>query len=285
MPVLSIIACEMLEDELVHVLSIDNEIRQLYLVENNNSSSLTKKLKSRGMHPLIFPFDRLSAIVAENNHSRFSELILRLSKFPIFKKIHNALKAGKCEQLIIVVNLLPKHLHTDTEHLHAEVYRNAGDMAKFSDGILLFYGKCAHSSESRTSLETLDCPVYFLKDNNSEFVEDCISTALGGNDEYTKADKLGKGKGVFYVTPMWINYMKEEIKPDRSSNDYKYLNDPNYSLLFKVNRPDSDNADFSRNASEFAKTFDMDIININGTMKVATDSYMNAKLAVCKDSE
>ncbi len=283
MPVLSIVACEMLEDELVHVLSIDNDIRQLYLVENTNSFSLTRKLKSRGMRPMIFPFERLSAIVMENSRDLFSEIILCLSKFSFFKKIHNTLKTEKCEQLIIVVNLLPKDLHADTDRLHAEVYRNARDMAKFSDGILIFYGKCAYSNESRTRLESLDRPVYFLKDNNSEVVEDCISTALGGNDAYTKTGQ--PGKGAFYVTPMWITYMKDWIKPGRSSNDYKYLNDPNYSLLFKVNRPDSDNADFSRNASEFAKTFDMDIININGTMKVATDSYMNAKLAVCKNSE
>lgn len=283
MPVLSIVACEMLEDELVHVLSIDHDIKQLYLVENTNSFTLTKKLKSRGMRPLIFPFDKLSAIVMENSRDMFSEIILRFTKFSIFKKIHTALKAGKYKQLIIVVNLLPKDLHADTDRLHAEVYSNARDMAKFSDGILLFYGKCAYSYESKTKLKSLDSPVYFLKDNNSEVVEDCISTALGGNDAYKKTEQ--PGKGAFYVTPMWITYMKDRIKPGRSSNDYKYLNDPNYSLLFKVNIPDSDNADFSRNASKFAKTFYMDIININGTMKIATDSYMNAKLAVCKDSE
>lgn len=272
MPVLSIVACEMLEDELVHVLSIDHDIRQLYLVEDTNSFRLTRKLKSRGMRPFIFPFDRLSAIVMENSRNLFSEGILRFPKFSIFKKIHYALKAGKCDHLIIVVNLLPKDLHADTDRLHSEVYRNARDMAKFSDGILLFYGKCAYSYESKTKLKSLDCPVYFLKDNNSEVVEDCISTALGGNDAYTKTDQLGKG--VFYATPMWITYMKERIKPDRPSNDYNYLNDPNYSHLFKINRLDSDNADFSINASEFAKTFDMDIININGTMKIAIDSYM-----------
>ena len=38
MPVLSIIACGMLEDELVHVLSKDSEIEQLIIVENRNIS-------------------------------------------------------------------------------------------------------------------------------------------------------------------------------------------------------------------------------------------------------
>ena len=37
MPVLSIIACGMLEDELVHVLSKDSELQQLIVVENRES--------------------------------------------------------------------------------------------------------------------------------------------------------------------------------------------------------------------------------------------------------
>ena len=33
MPVLSIVACKMLEDELVHLLSVDREVRELLLVD------------------------------------------------------------------------------------------------------------------------------------------------------------------------------------------------------------------------------------------------------------
>ena len=47
MPVLSIIACGMLEDELVYVLSKDSEIEQLIIVENRNISGFLRKLKSK----------------------------------------------------------------------------------------------------------------------------------------------------------------------------------------------------------------------------------------------
>jgi hypothetical protein len=46
MPVLSIIACEMLEDELVYVLSKEPEIKRLFVVENRNSFRFVKKLRS-----------------------------------------------------------------------------------------------------------------------------------------------------------------------------------------------------------------------------------------------
>jgi hypothetical protein len=45
MSVLSIIACGMLEDELVYVLSTDLEIKQLFVVENRNSFRFVQKLK------------------------------------------------------------------------------------------------------------------------------------------------------------------------------------------------------------------------------------------------
>ncbi len=58
-----------------------------------------------------------------------------------------------------------------------------------------------------------------------------------------------------------------------------------YSLLFKINNPNYKDINYHRNASEFAKIFDMKIINVNGTMKVAINSYMEAKTDICKNME
>lgn len=51
MPVLSIIACGMLEDELVHVLSKDSEIKQLIVVEDRVNLEFLRKLKSKNCTP------------------------------------------------------------------------------------------------------------------------------------------------------------------------------------------------------------------------------------------
>jgi hypothetical protein len=45
MAVLSIIACGMLEDELVHVLSKDSELKQLIVVEDRDNFGFRRKLK------------------------------------------------------------------------------------------------------------------------------------------------------------------------------------------------------------------------------------------------
>jgi len=75
----------------------------------------------------------------------------------------------------------------------------------------------------------------------------------------------------------------------KSSKSYKkiskYLISPMYSLLFKINNQDYKDVNFHRNASEFAKIFNMNIINVNGTMKIAINSYMEAKTEICKNIE
>ena len=67
MPVLSIIACEMLEDELVYVLSKDQNTIRLVLVENRQCFRFVRKLKSRNCQVRLFPSDRISFFVKQMN--------------------------------------------------------------------------------------------------------------------------------------------------------------------------------------------------------------------------
>ncbi len=70
MPVLSIIACDMLEDELAYVLSKDSELEQLILVEKMECFGLQRKLKSLGCFPALIPLDRVQEILrGEKNGS------------------------------------------------------------------------------------------------------------------------------------------------------------------------------------------------------------------------
>ena len=69
MPVLSIIACEMLEDELVYVLSKDHDLNQLIVVESRQSFRFVRKLKSINCQPRLFPLDRIPTFLKEANNS------------------------------------------------------------------------------------------------------------------------------------------------------------------------------------------------------------------------
>jgi hypothetical protein len=289
MPVLSIVSCEILEDELVYVLSKDPEIKRLFVVENRNSFRFVKKLKSENLKPFMFSSDKLYPIVSEINRESLCSFTRKFSNIPFCKKIYDfILNKEKKPELTIVVNLLRKGLHSDLDLLQSEVYLNAKEMSKISSGILLFYGKCGFSSEKvQAELQQLGCPIYFLRDEGRNIVDDCISVALGGNEIYTKTMLSGNGNGAIYATPMWLSDLNEANY--KSSESYKkiskYLTSPMYSLFFKINNPNYKDVNFHRNASEFAKIFNMKIINVNGTMKVAINSYMEAKTDICKNIE
>lgn len=287
MPLLSILACEMLEDELVYVLSKDLEIKHLFVVENRNSFRFIQKLKSENLRPFVFSSERVYSVVSESNRSSPDIFMRMFSKIPVFRQICDFLNRKKQQELTVVVNLLRKDLHSDIDNLQSEVYLNAREMSQMSDGILLFYGKCGYTSEKvQEDLQRLNCPVYFLRDDKRNIVDDCVSIALGGNEIYTQTMLIGNGRAI-YATPMWLSSMNE--KDYKSTVSYqkvrKYLSSPMYSLLFKINNQNSKDNNFHRNVSEFAKIFDMEIIDIDGTMNIAINSYMEAKTSICKNME
>lgn len=288
MPLLSILACEMLEDELVYVLSKDLEIKHLFVVENRNSFRFIQKLKSENLRPFVFSSERVYSLVSESNRSSPDIFMRMFSKIPVFRQICNLLNRKKQQELTVVVNLLRKDLHSDIDNLQSEVYLNAREMSQMSDGILLFYGKCGYSSgKVQEELQRLNCPVYFLRDDKRNLVDDCVSIALGGNEIYTKTMLIGNGRGAIYATPMWLLSMNEKDYKSTVSyqNVRKYLSSPMYSLLFKINNRNSKDNNFHQNIYEFAKIFGMEIIDIDGTMNIAINSYMEAKTSICKNME
>ncbi|MGB9929121.1 MAG: DUF1638 domain-containing protein [Methanosarcina sp.] len=120
----------------------------------------------------------------------------------------------------------------------------------------------------------LGCPLYRLKDENKEVVADCISAALGGNAAYDELMYTCRGTGALYFTPMWASswkQMEEERKKSRNFND-NFLKDPRYSRVVKLDTGLSYDPDFHKNIRDFARTFDMEIVEIKGSVELADKS-------------
>jgi hypothetical protein len=283
MPVLSIIACKMFEDELAHVLSSDRELEQLIVVEGRDSFGLLRKLKSDNCLPRTAPLDRVPFLLEGGHGSGFMTIVKPLLKLSFFRKIHEKLKFKEAHRVTVVVNLLRLGLHDDLDILRSEVYKNIKEMASFSDGILLFYCSCGEAFENlEEDFSGFDCPLYRLKDGNEEVVADCISAALGGNAAYDEIMYDCRGTGALYFTPMWASSwkeMREERKKSRNFND-NYLKDPRYSRVVKLDTGLSYDPDFHKNIRDFARTFDMEIMEIKGSVELAEKSYMDAKKGV-----
>ncbi len=269
MPVLSIIACGMLEDELAYVLSSDRELAQLILVEHSEHFGLQRKLKSLGCLPTLVPLDRVGEIlIREHNQS----LPAILSCFNFIKKFRRNQHKPK---VTVVANMMRRGLHADVEMVRVEVYRNIMEMSRFSDRILIFYGTCGHSlSKLEKDFESFSCQIYLLKDENGETVEDCISAALGGNDVYART--LRESGGSFYLTPMWASKWDEKDNAVLSSEfDKKFLKLSGSAA--KINTGLSYEPDFDKNVREFARFFNLKITELEGSKKIAQQSYQNAR--------
>lgn len=286
MPLLSIIACGMLEDELVHVLSKDSELQQLIVVENRENLRFLRKLRLRNCNTRTAFLDRIPMLLKSRSIPDFRIPSRLLSGFPRFKKFFR--KRKDKEEISVVVNLLSLGLHTDLEILKTEVYRNIREMASFSDRILIFYGTCGHAlGKLEEDLSDLECPLFFLKDRNGEIIEDCISLALGGNEAYARAMTGFQGMGTIYLTPMWASsWKKREMfhETEGEGSDNKYLKNHLYCMAAKIDTGLVDNLEFDENIKEFAQKFNMKITNLKGSVEIAEKSYLTAQNNITEES-
>ena len=284
MSVLSIIACGMLEDELVHVLSKDSELKQLIVVEDRGNLEFLRKLKSKNCTPRTAFLDRVSMLLKDGDSSNSRAYMDFLSLLPLFKKICEKRELIERKKVTVVVNLLRQGLHSDLEQLKAKVYENIREMASFSDNILVFYGSCGHTfGKLEEDFADLGCPLSFLKDKDGEMIEDCISLALGGNEAYARCMLEFRGMGTIYLTPMWASSWKrlENESEGRKFND-KYLKNPLYCLAAKIDTGLANNSKFDENVKEFARKYDMKITDLKGSKEIAEQSYLAARNGATK---
>lgn len=286
MPVLSIIACGMLEDELAHVISRDRDIKQLIVVENRNNFGFLRKLKAGNPIPRTIPLDKVPIFLNAGVSPNFKTVSKMLVRFPLLGKMYKKKELNSKKRVDVVVNLLRLGLHADLELLKSEVYRNIREMAIFSDGILIFYGTCGHVfGNLEKDFKKLECPLFFLKDEKGEIVEDCISAALGGNEAYARAMLACRGKGTIYLTPMWASSWKR-LEKEAGSRDFnhRYLKNPRYCLAAKIDTGLLYEPDFYANIQEFACTFGMKVIDLKGSAEIAEQSYLAARKAIVRNS-
>lgn len=287
MPVLSIIACRILEDELTRVLSLDHTLQHLFLVDNQDGMGLSRKLRAQNRAHLLVAGeeipDRLKDI--QRGNFNFGKIIK-----PLINRFHFNLglvseNAGG-QELVVVVNVLKMALHSDGKLLKDEVYKTIRDMSRFSDGILLFYGLCGnYLGNIGNDLKDLGCPISFLTDVDDKRVDDCIAVALGGNKQYEETLSRFPGVGVFF-TPMWaFNWRdidKEVGKSSKSQSLGSMLNSLGYQKVAKLDTGLHYISDFEVESkiSEFASSYHLEIVCLQGNTEIADRCYQQAKTRV-----
>lgn len=190
-------------------------------------------------------------------------------------------RSPKAAGLVVVVSPLRIGLHADLEQLKSAVHDNIRRLSAFSDGILIFYGKCGNSLvDLEHDLLDFSCPIYFLTDEQGERIDDCIAVALGGNKNYDRA--LNEHQDVaLFMTPMWASNWKVMGQEDSASGKRLDLGAmPKGTGMRKVARIDTglcfENG-FEEKVDNFAREFALQRIDLPGGTTVAEGSYARAK--------
>ena len=281
-PILSIIACGILEDELTHVLSMDHTLRHLFLVDNLDGLGLSSKLRGQNRAHLLVAREEIPDRIKDLQKDNFARIIRPfLNRFHFVRE--RVSENASERELVVVVDVLKMALHSDGKLLKDEVYRNIRDMSTFSDGILLFYGLCGnYLGDVGNDLNDLSCPIYFLTDKNGKRVDDCIAVALGGNKRYDETLSRFPGVGIFF-TPMWaFNWReidKEVSKSSKSQSLGSILNSLGYQRVAKLDTGLHYISDFEVESkiSEFASSYNLEIVGLQGSTEIADRCYSKAK--------
>jgi hypothetical protein len=279
MPVLSIVLCRMLEDEVVHLLSADREVREILLVDGIESISLSAKLKALGRPHITLALPQIAERLTELQKSRS----LR-SPEGLLSRCLGRLRpkrSGCASHLTVVASPLRIGLHTSLERLKAAVYDDIRRLSAFSDGILIFYGKCGNSlADLEKDFSDLSCPLYFLADESGERIDDCIAAALGGNEVYART--LAEHQDVaLFLTPMWAANWKAMDREEAASGSRRdlaaMLKGTVMSRVAKIDTGLCYEKGFDENVAAFARQFGLEEIALPGGATVAEKSYERAK--------
>jgi hypothetical protein len=267
MPVLSIVACRMLEDELVHLFSADGEVRELLLVDGRECLSLSAKLRAQNRPHLLLGLDKIALHLLERQ-SRPGGIFSRKSAHP------------KSAELTVVVSPLRLGLHSDLDLLKAAVYDNIRSLAAFSDGILIFYGKCGNAlADLEHDLSDLACQLFFLADEQGERIDDCIALALGGNKNYDRT--LAEHQDVaLFMTPMWASNWKamgEDAASGKRLDLGAMLKGTGMKKVARIDTGLCFEPGFEEKVDGFAREFGLQRIELPGGTAVAKGCYERAK--------
>jgi len=189
MAVMGILACKMLQDEIVYLIQNDSDISDVVIVENGEHEEFVQKLDEMGIR------------------CRF---ISSVTDLPDLNRNDGICFADP--SITLIVWQLDLGLHEMPKLLKKRVYAELPRFIPKTDAVLLFYGLCGNVlADVERDFKDERCPVVILRDSDGVIIDDCIGGALGGRAEYAKVLKSFKGVGTFILTPMYSTYVATDF--------------------------------------------------------------------------
>lgn len=263
MQAMGIISCNIFEDEIVHLVEHDCEIEEVLIIKNNNSGGIARKLQEIG-----YPFREVT-----------------LEKMAGYVK--SEFKEGKGP--VLVINILEIVGFTKRRSvLKLRVYESIMRMSLFSDGLMLMYGLCGNLlKDIEQDFEHLDCPLFTLKDEEDNIVDDCICATLGGKKAFVDTVKSFKKQRAFMLTPMWAANWQCMVVANGFARSSDMIEESKlvfraakYSHVAKLNTGLKYQKDFEPKVREFANFYDFEIRELETDLAIFERCYGDLKNTV-----
>lgn len=265
MPVMSIISCKIMQDEIVWILENDSSIDEIIVVENENIREFAEKLDKVNIQYRTLSLEEISSL-------------------PEIK--------SECKKYTILIQMMELGLHRSPKELKNKIYETINVLAPFSSGILLFYGLCGNvlgDVEKYFEDSSIPCPVRILKDRNNRIVDDCVGATVGGFDNYLKRLKSVSDAGTYLFTPMGSKSWREIIQLEKLNRDpakaLKLMKKTHemigYKRVAKINTGLEYTENFDASIREFAELFDFEILEFDdGNQEIFENSYKELKMEI-----
>lgn len=264
MTVMGILACKMLQDEIVYLIQKDSDISDVVVIENGEHEEFIQKLDS-----FHVPY----------------RLVPDVKDLPDLNR-----DSSNSDGLTLIVWQLDLGLHEVPKMLKKRVYEEIPNFMPKADTIFLFYGLCGNVlADVESDFRNEDCPVVILRDKDGIIIDDCIGGVLGGREEYAKVLKSFHGVGTFILTPMYASYAAKDFfgfgqasagltdkqmydlnKFMFESSGYKQVANLETGLHYTPN--------VDENIQFFADKYHLDVIQMNGGhQRLFEDCYQKVK--------
>lgn len=185
---LGLIVCPMVDDNLVYSLHKDPEQKNIIIVNNENTSSIKRKLSSMGI-----PFRMAS----------WSEIASREYE-------------PDPEQFNIIVYMTDLGLHSRPEELKSKVESITEDLQPYVDGIGFYLGTCGNYEWNipKWCEQKGMKPSAMFCDKNGCLCHDCVGVNIAGGPRYKDLQK--EYTGHLYVFPAMANNYDEFMDADQA---------------------------------------------------------------------
>jgi hypothetical protein len=250
---LVIIGCEVLQDEIVHLLKSDEEVAKILVEQGGFRDALHHKLERAGLGGKVMETPR-----------------------PLSK---DALPAGFSVQVV----LNPMSHHSNPDGLQNAVREAVMEADKVADSILVFYGLCGNALINIDAMaQNFDAPVTIVRDRQGKIADDCIGMLIGDRKRYL--EMLRRSTGSLYMSPVWAEHWRRfmlDIQMIQDANDlegakfvFQYMG---YKRVMMLDTGLGDKARFDEHIAEVAGLFGFDIERVQCTMARVDAAYSTAK--------